>query len=169
MHAGAAGGGDHHEGAVEVDRVLDREGDLLAAAGGERAAEEAEVHHGEDDADALDVAGADDDGLARAELLHGGGGLGGVGALGVGEGEGVGGEDLGAELAERAGVDQEPDALAGGEAVVVAALGADLERGLPLVLEDVGLAGGAHVPEVRQGGLFARFGCLGEPSHGENG
>ena len=93
MHAGAAGGGDHDEGAVEVDRVLDGEGDFLAAAGGEGAAEEAEVHDGEDDARALDVAGADDDGLARAELLDGGGGLGGVGALGVGEAEGVGGED----------------------------------------------------------------------------
>ena len=165
MHARAARGGDHDEGALEAQGVLDGQDDLLARAAREAAAQEAEVHDREHDARPRDVAAAGDDGLADAELLHRRLGLRLVRLLRVAEVQRIGGNDVLVEFPERAGVDEQVDALAAPEAVVKVAFGADLHVRRPFVLEDVGLAGGADLPDVgRQFLAGCRAAC--EPSHG---
>ncbi len=133
-HARAAGGGDDDERVARGERAVDGAGDGLADDGAHAAADEAVLHDAEDDVVRAELADGVDDGVVEAGLLLGFGEAFLVG-LEVGEVERVGGAEL--EVDEFvAGFEELVDALAGVDAEVVAALGADLLVGLEVGLED---------------------------------
>ena len=74
-------------------------------------------------------------------------------------------DDVLVEFAERAGVDQQADALTAPEAIMEVAFGADFHVRRPFVFEDVGLAGRADLPDIGRR-LFLGRRAVGEPSHG---
>ena len=164
MHTGAAGSGDHQERAIMFDGMFDGHGDFFPAAGGKRAAEESEIHDGENDSFAVDISGADDHGFALAEFLHGCGGLFGVRAFGVGEMEVIARKDFRGEFAESSVINQQGNALTAIDAIVVVAFRANHQIRFPFFLKHVSLAFWADMPDIGQ--RFLWRGCVfGKPSH----
>ena len=111
-----------------------------------------------------DVAGADDDRFALTELLDGRRSLRGIRTFGVRKLQRVGGNNFRSELPEGVRVNQHLNALTAGKTVVMPAFGADHLVTDPFVFEDVRLALGADMPDVRQRFLRRSF-FFRKPSH----
>lgn len=147
LHSGAAGAGEDDGGEVLVGGAFDGGGDFLADDGAHGAHDEEGVHYGEDDRSTFDISAAGEDGFGQAGLFLGGGH-----SLGVGDAvrpiQGVGGDEVGVEFLEGAGVGELADTGAGVDAIVVAALGADEEVLLEHLSEDHLAAALATEPEA---------------------
>ncbi len=68
LHAGAAGGSKQHEGGLVARRGLEPGDDRLAGSHAERAAHKVEILHGSRHRQAVELAGADEDGVVHAGL-----------------------------------------------------------------------------------------------------
>src|SRR5216683_2209079 len=145
-HARATRGRDDDERMPCGEGAVDCTRDGLADDGSHAAADEAVLHHAEDDRVRAELADGVDDGVVEAGLLLGVGEALLVG-LEVGEVERVGGAEF--EVDEFvAGLEQVLDAGARVDAEVMTALGADLEVGLKLGFEDDLEAAGATDPQA---------------------
>ena len=133
-HARAAGGGDDDERGARLERTINGTSDGLADNGAHGAADEAVLHRGDDDFEAVDLADGVDDGVIEAGLL-----LFLLKAIFVGfevdEAERVSGAKAGVDELI-AGVQQHIDALAGADLEVMAAVRTDLQVGFEVGVED---------------------------------
>ena len=173
MHAGTAGGGEADEGHLLFDGSFDAAHKALAHHRAHRAAHEVELKAGGHHVDALDRTTHDDEGVGFARVLQGF-----FQALGVLaavlELEGVHGQHFLADFIAAFGVQKGVQPCAGANAVVVAALGADVLVLLQVSLVEHGFAARALDPQPF--GYLAALGGVGlldlggqeffEPGHG---
>src|SRR5581483_11848321 len=144
---GPARGDENDDGEALAGGEVEQPSDLFADHDAHASAHELEVHYSEGERTVLDRRGSDDDGIVAsacgARLFH---------PLRVGaridEFQGIADGEVGEHLAPRAAVDGDRKALAHGEAVVMAAFGADVEVALDFLAEGDLPAGRAFGPDV---------------------
>ena len=145
LHAGAAGGGEHDQRRFLQRSELRRRDDRLAQTGAHGAADEREIHRRDHRLVAADGAVADEHRVIQVGGLAGFFQAVGI-AFGVAEFQRIG-DCFGQFDAGVAVLVEDPvQALDGGAAVVVAAIGADLHVGHEVFGEDHALAAGALAP-----------------------
>jgi len=173
LHARTAGGGKADEGHFLLDGGFDAAHEALAHHGAHGAAHEVELEAGGDHVDAFDRAAHDDERIGLARVLQGL--LQALGVLAaVLELERIDGQHLLADFVAAFGVEKGVEPCAGANAVVVAALGADVLVLLQVGLVEHGFAARALDPQPF--GHLAALGGVGlldlggqeffEPGHG---